>query len=495
MRVGDDRGVVAIWVIVAMAMFFGIGALVVDAGRLFNLHSQLVTFADHAALAAAQELNGESGAVNRAAIAAQGPGPGPLVNDIQSFGTGQSGLSIQRLVFLSALGTDPAPGTSTRPAGDVVLCTVEAGSSDCDADDDIAARFVEVTVAPVTMNYLLLPVLAAFGINTPNQGTSRAQAVAGFKREVCNYPPLMICNPYEATAGAGAEYTPTTGQQILVKSKGGGSAWGPGDFGLLAVSSLGESPCMKGGGNGADSIRCALALVNPNTRCSEGTVDISPGESVSVHVGLNTRFDLWDPPLKNDKNDPDFAPAANVTKGKVDKGQCTLNKLEDAPSGAGNTVALPRDDCFASGTCTSGRFGNATYDLANYWSANHGGAALPAGVTTRFEAYRYEVDNNMIPDKSANGGEDGNGVCSSNGIPGEEYNDRRVLVVAIINCLEEGINGSASDVPVKAFARMFMTEPIGLDGSSVEDIWLEMLGVAEPGDRSGVVHEYPVLYR
>ncbi len=399
------------------------------------------------------------------------------------------------MVFLSALGTDPAPGTSTRPAGDVVLCTIEAGTSDCDAADDLDARFVEVTVAPVTMNYLLLPVLAAFGINTPSQGTSRAQAVAGFKQEVCNYPPLMICNPYEATAGAGAEYTPTMGQQILVKSSGNGSAWGPGDYGLLALSMLGNSPCMKGGGSGADSIRCALAIVNANTQCSEGTVDISPGESVSVHAGLNVRFDIWDPPLKKDKEDADFAPAANVTKGKVDTGDCTLNKLDDAPAGAGNTVALPRDTCFASDTCASGRFGNATFDLASYWSINHGGAALPAGVTTRYDAYRYEVDNNMIPDKSSLGGENGNGVCSSNEIKGSEYNDRRVLIVAIVNCLEENIHGATTDVPVKAFARMFMTEPVGLDGSSTEDIWFEMIGIAEPGDQSGVVHEYPVLYR
>jgi len=64
--VGDARGVVAIWVVVSMALFCAIGALVVDVGRLYNLHSQLVTFADHAALAAAQELNGENGAVNRA---------------------------------------------------------------------------------------------------------------------------------------------------------------------------------------------------------------------------------------------------------------------------------------------------------------------------------------------------------------------------------------------------------------------------------------------
>lgn len=494
--VDDEQGVVAIWVTVSLAMFFAIGALVVDGGRLFNLHSQLVSYADHTALAAAAELDGNTGAIDRSIQVATGPDPGPLVKDMQSFGIGGPELAVERLVFLSALGDDPAPGDmGPRPAGDVVLCTYQAGGDDCTADDDLAANFIEVTVEPVAMNYLLLPVLAAFGIGVPTQGTSRAQAVAGSKRAVCNFPPLMICNPYEATEGAGAGFDPVIGQQILVKSKGENSAWGPGDFGLLSASFLEDSECATGGASGADVIRCALALVNPNTTCVEGDVDIRPGEAVSVHVGLNTRFDIWDPPLQTKMDDPAFAPAANVTKGKVENGQCRLNKLEDPPPPPDDTVRLPRDDCFATDTCTDGRFGDASFDLGGYWFTNHDGAGLPAGLTTRFDAYRYETDNGVIPDKSARGGEDGAGICSVNAVPGDSFNDRRMLVVAVVNCLEHGISGSTEDVPVEAFARMFMTEPVGLDGASTDDLWFEMLGVAEPGDQSGVVHDFPQLFR
>lgn len=492
----DSRGVVAIWVVVSLAMFFGLGALVVDAGRLFNLHSQLVSYGDHVALAAAAELDGTAGAIDRAVQAAEGPGPGPLVDDMQNFGIGAPELAVQRLVFLSALGDDPHPDDmGTRPAGDVVLCTREGGADDCAAEDDLDARFIEVTVAPVTMSFFLLPVLNAFGINAPTQGTSRAQAVAGFTREVCNFPPLMICNPYEATNGPGAPFDPIIGQQILVKSKGEGSAWGPGDFGLLDASFLEDSECGSSGTSGSNFIRCALALVNPNTRCVEGNVDIRPGEAVSVHVGINTRFDIWDPPLQNRMDNPAFAPAANVTKGKVEPGQCRLNTLQDVPPPPDDTVRMPRDDCFASGTCEQGRFGDASFDLDGYWATNHDGAAPPPGLATRFDAYRYETDNAQVPDKSAGGGEDGNGICSANGIQGSEFNDRRLFVVAVINCVEHNIQGSADDVPVEAFARMFMTEPVGLDGASVEDLWFEMLGVAEPGDQSGIVHDFPQLYR
>jgi hypothetical protein len=48
---------------------------------------------------------------------------------------------------------------------------------------------------------------------------------------------------------------------------------------------------------------------------------------------------------------------------------------------------------------------------------------------------------------------------------------------------------------VLAFAQMFFTEPVGMDGSNTDDIWLEMLGVVDPGGDDGVLHDFPQLYR
>ena len=70
-----------------------------------------------------------------------------------------------------------------------------------------------------------------------------------------------------------------------------------------------------------------------------------------------------------------------------------------------------------------------------------------------------------------------------------------MLTVAIINCREHDIRGQRDDIPVIAFARMFITEPVGYESGSEDDLYVEMLGVAEPGDESGVLHDYPVLYR
>ena len=40
---------------------------------------------------------------------------------------------------------------------------------------------------------------------------------------------------------------------------------------------------------------------------------------------------------------------------------------------------------------------------------------------------------------------------------------------------------------------MFLTEPVGEPPD--QNIWAEMLGVVDPGDESGILHDYPMLYR
>ena len=492
----DRRGSVVVWTTVAIPMFFALGGLLLDVGRIFNQHSQLQAYADHVALAAAAELDGENGAVGRAVLAALGPSfPGPLVSDTHNFGTGSGDIAVGLLEFLDSLGNDPGPASDsvvcTRPAGGALSCS---GVSTAVADAQV--RFVRVTVEPTPMNYVLVPILNGLGIaSAATSGAISAEAVAGFTRAVCNFPPLMICNPYESPSGGG-DFTPTIGQQILIKSKGGGSQWGPGDFGLLSTAeTAGDGYCN---GGGADRIRCVMALVEPNNACVEGTVDIQPGEAVSTNRGLNVRFDIWDSPLHNKKNNAAFAPAANVTKGKIHtSGQCASNDLQAPPASPNDTMKLPRDPCLAAATCP--RFGDADTahwqggGLDAYWQANHGGLP-PAPFPTRYAAYRYEIDNALVPDKSSGGGEDGNPTCASSSIDNPQR-DRRRLIVAVINCVEQGINGAVNDVPVIAFADMFLTEPVGIDATNEDDIWAEMLGVIEPGTDDGVLHEYPQLYR
>jgi hypothetical protein len=148
--------------------------------------------------------------------------------------------------------------------------------------------------------------------------------------------------------------------------------------------------------------------------------------------------------------------------------------------------------------------------LLNYWSTNHPGLSFPGGDPTgrtRFDVYRYEIDNNLIPNLSATGGETGRRRgssadsaeigqrCSGQEGVNNAVRDRRELLLAVVNCLHEDLHGSEGGriVPVIDFAKMFITEPVL--GSSESTLWVEMLGTVEPGDESGILHEFPVLYR
>jgi hypothetical protein len=475
----DERGVITVMTVIATVLFVAIGGLAIDLGRMYSLHSQLQSYADHVALAAAAELDGLNGAIARARRAAQGDSGTPPLTDVQTFALGSPDLSVLEPVFLRALPPDPVAQYDMSDLAPYV--TVE----------DSKARFVWVTVEPRTMNFLMLPIMHLFAdrdLNTPDSATLSATAVAGFTREVCNSPPLMMCNPYER--GGNKDFTPVIGQQILLKTQGSGAAWAPGDFGLLdSAEGAGEDDCT-GGLGGTNLIRCVLALVNPNTRCVGDRANIRPGEAASVRAGLNVRFDVWDPPLQTKRTDAAFAPAANVTKGMSHpSGQCALNKFTTAP----DTVPLPRDPCFASGTCDDGRFGDGitTAALSSYWGANHGGAALPGELSggTRYDVYRYEIEHGQIPASADPNGEQGTPSCAPAGHD-SVLRDRRVLIVAVVNCVEQAIQGNRDNVPVVAFARMFMTEPT-VGG----DLYAEMLGVLQPGGEDGVLHDFPQLYR
>jgi hypothetical protein len=475
-----EDGSMTLLTLMMFVMLMGFGALVADFGRLYGLHSQMQAYVDHVALAGAAELDGAGDAIDRATQAVQGPLPGPLVTDTQSFAIGSADLAIQVPEFFRCLPADNAVGYEAALAG-------------CATADAREARFVRVRALPRTESFMLLPLAQIVGLDVPDSANVNSEAIAGFTREVCNTPPMMMCNPYEMQDGVpGGPYAPTIGQQILLKAGGSGS-WAPGDFGLLDTAGDGGEDVCTGGLTGTNRIRCVLALISPNSQCVGGRVNIRPGQATSVHDGINVRFDIWDSPLNSKRGDTEFRPARNVMKGTVPQsaGQCSQNKQDPAP----NTVALPRDSCFASGTCPGGRFGNgvSSAQLNAYWTQNHPTRSFPAGATTRFDVYRAELDQGAVPRATV---ETGGPTCAGNNYEPSPYHrtgDRRVITVAVVNCIEHGVHGNIDGVPVIAFGQMFMTEPVSPGPD--HDFYVEMMGVAEPGDLSGILHDFPVLYR
>lgn len=503
----DERGSIVVFVVVVFALLVAFVGLSVDVGRIMNIHSQANSYADRVALAAATELDKTNSSLTRAVTAAVGQGgvAGLVDPGVRFSLSGDSAVGISKLTFMSALGPDPQDPYARSPvAGDVVVAEWTPGGGftypngfDA-ASAATSANFVLATTTTETENYVLFPIASWLVPGVATQASVAPQAVAGYKQSVCNFPPVTICNPYEnTTAPYGGPFNAIIGQQIKMQGIGPGTSWTPGGFGFLQTPAgsgaphCNSPPGQTGDISGAAYLRCILALVQPNTRCVDSGVSIRPGQVETANVGLNVMFDIYDAPLQNKKTDPAFGPSANVTTGWNSTSNCRL--ANQTPS-VTNTP-LPRDPCLITDTCSpNARFGDGVTNaqLNAYWQATHG-ANLPAaisGATTRYEVYRHEMDINQIPEGP---------VCApvANGV-NNPIRDRRVMIGAIINCLEQGITGAATDVPVIAYGEFFITEEIGdpgTAGNAGSAMYAEVIGVVEPTSNNSVVRTYPVLHR
>lgn len=486
---------------VALAVMLGLVAMTFDIGRISLTQTELQSYTDAVALAAAGELDGSADAITRATAAAAN-----LISDRQAFGTGDkvlSGPSDYTLTFFASL-----PNTDTTTPTDTTT-------------DPAQARFVRVTSnatdVQLTFGAAFLQ-LSSNNVSGPNN-TVVASSIASMSQYACDVTPLMFCAPSGWTADA------NVGTMINLRSGGQGAAWGPGDFGFLDPSRFlvdTSGPCA--GLNGVNLDACLLGAVGSITQCySFNGVDIEPGQKNGIENAIfNVRFDIYNTIMNGERNDSDYAPAPNVIKGIVPSTGGGGNGNSNGGGGGGNqcignneslspdTVGLPRDDCFVSGTC-GGRFGNGDWSTgyANYIAVNYGGTdpfGIDPSVNTRFDLYKAEIANpqgttvpgtgtlGILPDGLS---ETGLAQCSTSTPAGPE---RRVVVAAAIDCVANPINGAATGVPVKEFIEVFLTEPVADDGVTppTVDIWGEVIGKVQEGTgagATGIFRDVVQLYR
>ena len=79
----DEHGTILVFWAMSLAVMLGFVALSFDFGRIASTKSELQAFADHVALAAAGELDGQDDAITRAQAAAA-----DMITDRQTFGAG-----------------------------------------------------------------------------------------------------------------------------------------------------------------------------------------------------------------------------------------------------------------------------------------------------------------------------------------------------------------------------------------------------------------------
>jgi hypothetical protein len=515
-----ESGAVAIWVAGSLAAMIGIIALSLDLGRSAITDTELKWASDAAALAGARQLDGNAGARDRARRAATGALTGSgvgLTKNIDTFDGDTSNIQVVDVKFLSKLG----PGEGT--AGDV------------EATSDANANFVQVVVEQSVVNNLLIEVVGGADTTTLQQSS-----VAGYGAAICQIPPLFFCNPSETPTNKTVDLQP--GMGILVKEPAAGQRPGPGNYGLLKVP----------GFPGKSNIREAFASANGAPVCfNYSRADTEPGDPVSINAGINVRLDIYKSPLK--ANEPWIGPpAANVVSGyaAVDKPDTDCNPgtatLTDFYTGGADTTAqvmpYPRDKCFYTGTCIDNKYGvppfdGTHWDRDTYCTVNHppSGADCPALVTTglketktRYGMYRAEIEQtrngaNKMPSNTLDPGKTGNGQAEAcykdvawSDIPAGpdvrepgfdptiSVQDRRVITTAVVNCLEQDMNGR-KNIQIAKWALMFLTEPAGYDVPEApgmdakffdnQNIFLEVIREIDLNQDKAIAHEIVQLYR
>ncbi|TPL40708.1 pilus assembly protein TadG-related protein [Mesorhizobium sp. B2-4-6] len=473
----DQRGMALVLVSIMLPAIIGFSLLVIDMSRANNMHFDLQKGADAFALAAAAELDGKSDSITRADRALA-----TLVSNQYYFSDSATpGAQTLQAAGVTRRYLRTIPKDQAGVAGDARPLTDFITDEVTDAAQ---ARYIEVKVTPVGFA-AIFPVsfLSSSATGSFNVG---ATAVAGFSSSVCDFTPMFICNPYSSIQSLGDTLRGNKRPMVYLKAQGGGGSvqYGPGDYGFLKTPD---------GSQATPDLTNMFASTKPLSCYKDDGVETAPGNVPPVNDGINVRFDIY---AKNGLSPTTYPPAPNVRKGMVaqidSKGACSYV----APAGTqiGKYMGLPRDNCMPNCASLTGfdRLGNGVWDLPNYWLVNHGTSTLPADLpadSSRWTVYNYEITHPEL----TSGPEATLPQCNNNWLSDPK---RRMIYVAIIDCVANQVQGSKGPYPVQAFASIFVTEPAGSPPSA--DIYGEIVDIttkAGNGSLDNFLRDEAQLYR
>ncbi|CAN7415546.1 pilus assembly protein TadG-related protein [Phenylobacterium sp. LjRoot219] len=262
----DEDGNVLVYVTLSAAVLLGIVGLALDGSRAMITHSEAQSAADAAALAAASQLDGQSGACDRAKAEAL------VVVNKQRFAQGGAGdisIASGSPVCLKDLPTSDAASTS----GEVTT-------------NDAASRYVQVTTQQLTHQNSLLDALS-----TDKTATIQRTAVAGFRRSLCAAAPVMMtCDTFAWTPGVAFD------------------AW---------INDASLKGFVSDCGNSAGCVSSTLASKQASFCVVDGAMETVPGNKTEqAKNGINTRFgDGSSASEPSDTNITDFQPYSNDLTG------------------------------------------------------------------------------------------------------------------------------------------------------------------------------------
>jgi Flp pilus assembly protein TadG len=414
----NKAGSLSVYTAIFSAFAIGTGAVAVDYGRSALLRSQMQDAADSAAMAAVIHLDGKNGAQSRA-------------EQIATFAvTNRSNL--------------PSDGAGTPLAIGSVKFYSQYTPTKIDATNDLDAKVIEVTMSTKTINYMFAPVLNLLTGGSNTQKTLTARSVAGSNPFICHAPPLMMCDLTELDPLQDPTLTSNIGRQVRLKEpQSGGGTWVPGNFGLLS---------LPDGSTGASQIEGALAAVEPADCYQLDVITATGSKTNKVKQGINARFDI--------------------------------STMPDPP--APNVINYPLDDTLIADENL--KLGDGIWDIDAYWLARHG-TTPPADLAnaSRYQAYLFELGEayarnalqtlypapatlpsgftlitpampNIPVDATNPTLPDFDGVPQNT--PASNGPARRLVKVALLQCVADGINGYGTYPTHGKFVEMFITQEV-----------------------------------
>lgn len=385
----DESGALLVFFALCAAIIFLVAALSFDLGRRSSTQTEIQAFVDNVALAAAGELNGKAGAIQRARNAAN-----DLITDSFVIGEGDrtlSGLGDFHIYFYEEL-----PPNDADPL---------VGELEQIPDNDGRARFVRVAMIDdpakggdrrVQVPWVFARLLSIFSTDPLPDDKVGAEAVAGWVSLACDVAPVFFCKPpaeVDPDTGEISEWDPANhiGEAIRLRSGGQGASnggyWEPGNFTWLDVREQVPESVVDAGGpcaglSGNNLYECLFAAEDGITLCFEnGDLVTLPGQKEgNVAAVFDTRFDIYSSSSSQVADDPIYRPAPVVTKAYEADGVCGASQ-----TATDTTMALPHDDCFIDDTCAeySGtqRYGDGTWSQGRlqYVQQNYSMDAATAG--------------------------------------------------------------------------------------------------------------------
>ena len=439
----DERGTITTFVLVCSVAFFLLAGFVIDFGRVFSTHSQMQGYVDAVALAAARELDGEDDAIDRA----EGVIKSAMITFATSFAeSGDEDFSVESYYFLTEQPKGVTGGITKSDFAHLIT------------NDPVEAQHVLVYTELRKVPWTLL---AFQGTGPAKPGTNiRTVAAASNRVSACAEPLLAICAPAD---GSWENIDP--GQQMFL-TKNRNTSWSTGEYGVVSdIADDVGGTCSHL--SGPAHIACLLAIDTHNTQCSTDLtvdfeadpLDVDGLDTLDVHAGLNTRFGIFDEGLGALAVSSEISADTNNIAGEL------LTCTGEALTEVADTMALPRDGCFHSGTCSHvGPNAVEWSQLELYWQHMHGGP-LPAGIETRHDVYMYEIQNNLADVGAEGGSQYAGAMCNPNS---NGRASRRTFEVAIVDCT--GLNQlGVVEHDVIEYAEVFLTEPVATTEHFIAD--------------------------